>query len=97
MEWDIDSTEHPRVVEKQHGDRLGGVFLGNKAVWIPDSEVIDACGLFGFRWGGERGVERSFPYGVRQISYVVVFGGGAGLAGLEVTPRYEEAVWESLR
>ncbi len=88
-EWDSDSPEHPCVVEKRHGDRLGGVFMGSKAVWVPDSEVIDACGLFGFRWGGERGVQGSFPSGVRHFSYVVVFGGGAGPASLEVSPQYK--------
>ncbi len=77
------------MVEKRHGDHLGEVFLGGKAVWVLDSKLIDACGLFWLILGGERGVQRSFPSGVRQFSDVVVSGGGAGLVGMEVSPQYE--------
>ncbi len=62
--------------------------MGGKAVWVPHSEVIDACDLFGLRWGGERGVQRSFPFGYGKFSDVV-FGGGVGPNGLEVSPQYE--------
>ncbi len=66
-------------------------------VWVGYSWAVRPCGsqmarrsmhvaCSGLYGGGECGVQRSFPSGVRQFSDVVVFGGEAGTVGVEVSP-----------